>query len=909
MHRHDGRRRLFESDDVKHGMMTALDGAAQNLKRDLEGSRHGSREEAVKILGDAMRETDHTMRSLDDVERAFQDVVDFDLRSGDDGGHANDIEIDGIRLMHYAAMHSTDSVIHMLVANYGAKVDEALGRDRRTPLHAVCALDANPDRVGVVNALLHHGADPNARTAQGLTPMDLAASSNGGDYPMEAEDRIYALEKHGGRTGGIRESASGRRRLFEDGGMTRIGGTNAEWTAKELANRGDPEWVASTLTWVQREILGDAVGGCDSTSLGIGLYDPTSVIDADPATEGMDYVTFKMHAQDTIEKVEAGRGHTDVSIMESEFMEWVSRQKGLVGGVLDRDDRSSSMTVQYYTLTVFVARRGPAPKRRRRNSNPAGIPKWSPHHPSKMKESAGGRRRVFEALADSDEGALTSLLYRVQTDAQRAIDAIVSTAGEKLSLDNLVHQDKVGDAVDGARSLVRTWDYIAGGKDDGDWVPESRRHGGRPALRESGGTVTFQRGGGMNTKDEIKELDGLIDGLLAQSEIAGRAAGERSTGDESGIGAWDDFRETGCVSGWSALADMQMRAFIRGFGIGAPDRGGADVQHLAGRSGDPLRFAEGVEHLDAESAMDLLHQRSLGEEFRRKVEKESGFKISHVGSEYISDLHLVLRFYTEDGSKACVGFIGDNFRTREEWKREAENFPDVVDRVLELEFEGGSSFGSSVEASAVQGIAGVIRDVAAMEGWTSPVAESSSREETAQWHERLKRDLARDRLAESEDGAEDETFLSFDSQAHFAKRMAVFIAEYLSSFIVSDVIHSGDIAKAQGIRDLVRARGTQIVGKCINDPGEEVVICDNVAPFVSDRLLKFAKDDPDRDDGSLLVPESAITGSDADADDSGTITGEIVDLVMDLVYKQGFYNDIGEDRAIDRIVGFTVETP
>ena len=183
------------------------------------------------------------------------------------------------------------------------------------------------------------------------------------------------------RFSGVNESMGGR--------MQPIGGVNSGSVAKDKASRGPEEWVAAMKRRINDGILGRGVGGCDTLGFGVGRYDPASAIDADPATKGMDYVSFKFDASVPLADAEAGTAATGIGRMKREFAEWLGAQRDLAGGILAVDDMGSSMSTQFYSVSAFVAARGSARKAPGKRRNPAGIPKWSPHHPSNMRESAG----------------------------------------------------------------------------------------------------------------------------------------------------------------------------------------------------------------------------------------------------------------------------------------------------------------------------------------------------------------------------------------------------------------------------------------------------------------------------------------------------------------------------------------
>lgn len=101
-------------------------------------------------------------------------------------------------------------VVDYLISK-GADLSARCGRDDYTPLHVAALasgrmpaektggilgepMERHPGRAAVVELLVLHGADVNATSLGGKTPLDLALEADRGDIAM-------ILSKHGGRTG------------------------------------------------------------------------------------------------------------------------------------------------------------------------------------------------------------------------------------------------------------------------------------------------------------------------------------------------------------------------------------------------------------------------------------------------------------------------------------------------------------------------------------------------------------------------------------------------------------------------------------------------------------------------------------------------------------------------------------
>ncbi|PKA61752.1 Regulatory protein NPR5 [Apostasia shenzhenica] len=82
------------------------------------------------------------------------------------------LNLDDSLALHYAVEHCSREVVKALLELGAAEVNFQAGPVGRTPLH-VAAEMVDPDMVAV---LLDHHADPNARTVNGVTPLDILRS-------------------------------------------------------------------------------------------------------------------------------------------------------------------------------------------------------------------------------------------------------------------------------------------------------------------------------------------------------------------------------------------------------------------------------------------------------------------------------------------------------------------------------------------------------------------------------------------------------------------------------------------------------------------------------------------------------------------------------------------------------------
>ncbi|KAL6870652.1 hypothetical protein ACP4OV_014500 [Aristida adscensionis] len=79
------------------------------------------------------------------------------------------LDLDDALAVHYAVQHCGRDVVKALLELGAADVNSAAGPAGKTPLHLAAEM-VSPDMVSV---LLDHHADPNARTLDGVTPLDV----------------------------------------------------------------------------------------------------------------------------------------------------------------------------------------------------------------------------------------------------------------------------------------------------------------------------------------------------------------------------------------------------------------------------------------------------------------------------------------------------------------------------------------------------------------------------------------------------------------------------------------------------------------------------------------------------------------------------------------------------------------
>jgi ankyrin repeat protein len=93
--------------------------------------------------------------------------------------------------LHCAAMAGHVQVGRLLI-DKGAPVGEACGSEKVTPLHQAAAMEYTTDSTTFVEMLLEAGADLNARTAGGLTALDVAKAGLARQQAaLEAEERVW----------------------------------------------------------------------------------------------------------------------------------------------------------------------------------------------------------------------------------------------------------------------------------------------------------------------------------------------------------------------------------------------------------------------------------------------------------------------------------------------------------------------------------------------------------------------------------------------------------------------------------------------------------------------------------------------------------------------------------------------
>ena len=88
----------------------------------------------------------------------------------------------GDTALHHAAMVNSGGEATLLLLRYGADVDAGLADDVGTPLHLAAA--ASNHSVIIIQHLLQHGANPDVRTKDGVSALDLA-TRNGGEKAVQ----------------------------------------------------------------------------------------------------------------------------------------------------------------------------------------------------------------------------------------------------------------------------------------------------------------------------------------------------------------------------------------------------------------------------------------------------------------------------------------------------------------------------------------------------------------------------------------------------------------------------------------------------------------------------------------------------------------------------------------------------
>ena len=105
------------------------------------------------------------------------------------GANVNAKDDGGLTALHLAALFSQLDALKILVANR-ADVNAKTSTDGTTPLH--WAVQADHISLPLIQYLIDHGADINAKDKTGSTPMDTAAKNNKGEI-------VTYLTAHGGR--------------------------------------------------------------------------------------------------------------------------------------------------------------------------------------------------------------------------------------------------------------------------------------------------------------------------------------------------------------------------------------------------------------------------------------------------------------------------------------------------------------------------------------------------------------------------------------------------------------------------------------------------------------------------------------------------------------------------------------
>ena len=87
------------------------------------------------------------------------------------GGYVNERDEDGRTVLMLAAMYHPDPLVHYLLIENGAKVNDRTPDTGKTALFYAVQYNSNPE---VVSALLNYGADQNIKDVFGRTAYDYA---------------------------------------------------------------------------------------------------------------------------------------------------------------------------------------------------------------------------------------------------------------------------------------------------------------------------------------------------------------------------------------------------------------------------------------------------------------------------------------------------------------------------------------------------------------------------------------------------------------------------------------------------------------------------------------------------------------------------------------------------------------
>ncbi|TVU27046.1 hypothetical protein EJB05_29624 [Eragrostis curvula] len=117
----------------------------------------------LPIANNAAGDRDHKIRRM----RRALDAADIELVKLMVMGEG--LDLDDALAVHYAVQHCNRDVVKALLELGAADVNSRAGPTGKTPLHLAAEM-VSPDMVSV---LLDHHADPNARTLDGVTPLDV----------------------------------------------------------------------------------------------------------------------------------------------------------------------------------------------------------------------------------------------------------------------------------------------------------------------------------------------------------------------------------------------------------------------------------------------------------------------------------------------------------------------------------------------------------------------------------------------------------------------------------------------------------------------------------------------------------------------------------------------------------------
>ena len=146
-----------------------------------------------------------------------------------------------------------------------------------------------------------------------------------------------------------------------------------------------------------------------------------------------------------------------------------------------------------------------------------------------------------------------------------------------------------------------------------------------------------------------------------------------------------------------------------------------------------------------------------------------------------------------------------------------------------------------------------------------------------------------------EDTAMPDGAIRFATLGAFTSHVAKHFADVLKHHIAFEVADPGIAA---GIQDLVYAAGPTIIGKRIHNDTKAYRLCDDFTPIAREMAEKYGRRLPS---GVLAVDQDQFRGG--RADDSGTIMGELQNLVHDFCTNGDAFRKYGNEGTIEDMLG------